>query len=312
MSDNNKSSISVVIPTFDRPELVVRAIESVLNQTVLPIEIVVVIDGPDLTTKETLERIKNPILKICMLSRRSGGSATRNTGVRQAKGEWIAFLDDDDEWLSNKLEAQLAVALSSSHPYPIVTTQVTACTPNGNFCWPRKSPPTEITLIGDYLFARNGFFKGEGLVQTSSLMIKRDLLLKFPFTEELATHQDWDWLIRISHVTGTGIEFIREPLTVWYTEENRTSTSTRKSWQYSLELIKGNRSLISPRAYSGFIVSHVNSVACASKDYRAIWPIFKEAALRGQVRFIDLILFVGMWLIPRDIRHVLRKASRQN
>lgn len=312
MQDNSNSSVSVVIPTLDRPMLVVRAVESVLNQTVLPIEIIVVIDGPDWTTKQTLENIDNPMLKICMLSERSGGSVTRNVGVHHAQGEWVAFLDDDDEWLPNKLEAQLEVALRSPYPYPIVTTQVTARTPNGDFCWPRKSPPTEINRIGDYLFARDGFFKGEGLIQTSSLMIPRDLLVKFPFTEALATHQDWDWLIRISHVAGTGVEFIREPLTIWYTEEKRASTSTRKSWHYSLEWVKENRSLISPRAYSGFIVSHVNSVACAARDYGAIWPMFREAVLYGQIRLIDLILFVGMWLIPRNVRHMLRRVSRQN
>ena len=88
--------ISVVIPTRRRPELLLRAIESVLRQTYDQMEILVVIDGPDEATREALRGVQDSRLRVIALPESVGGSDARNTGVQNAKGEWIAFLDDDD------------------------------------------------------------------------------------------------------------------------------------------------------------------------------------------------------------------------
>lgn len=307
MNSQDISCVSVVIPTFHRPELLIRAVKSVLNQTVLPLEIIVVIDGPDLETQKALEIFDSSLLKVLILPKRSGGSTARNKGAFHAKGDWIAFLDDDDEWLPNKLESQLDIVLRSTYIHPIVATQVIARTPSGDFCWPRKSPPSQMSLIGDYLLSRNGFFKGEGLLQTSTLLIQKKLLLKLPFDEGLAAFQDWDWMIRAAQVEGTGIEFVPKPLAIWYTEEQRVCTSTGKTWHYDLKWIKEKRSIISARAYSGFIVTNVNPKAAESRDYKAFGLMLKEVVSNGQIQFIDILLLFGMWLIPRKIRHIARR-----
>jgi glycosyltransferase involved in cell wall biosynthesis len=112
-SVQSSDSVSVVIPTYNRADLVVRALESVVRQTLPPLEILVVDDG---STDGTAERIagKFPEVEVVRQDNR-GVSAARNAGIRQARGEWIALLDSDDEWAPIKLERQMAALGSGTH-----------------------------------------------------------------------------------------------------------------------------------------------------------------------------------------------------
>jgi glycosyltransferase involved in cell wall biosynthesis len=102
--------VSVVIPTRDRPKLLLRAIDSVLNQTHQEIEVIVVVDRPDPDTVFAVQSVGDPRLKLIVNTYSWTGAGARNAGADRATGEWIAFLDDDDEWLPNKLETQIAFA----------------------------------------------------------------------------------------------------------------------------------------------------------------------------------------------------------
>jgi glycosyltransferase involved in cell wall biosynthesis len=107
-----KMSISVVIPTFNRAGLVCKAIDSVLAQSHPATEIVVVDDG---STDNTKDRVKVYGDRIRYIWRENGGlSRARNTGIEAARGPWIAFLDDDDEFLHDKL----AIHAQSAARYP--------------------------------------------------------------------------------------------------------------------------------------------------------------------------------------------------
>lgn len=104
--------ISVIIPTFNRVDLLSRAIDSVMSQTLPANEIIVVDDG----SSENMERLlseKYPTV-VYVRQENKGVSSARNQGVRKSGNEWLAFLDDDDEWLPHKLEKQ--VQLLQSHP----------------------------------------------------------------------------------------------------------------------------------------------------------------------------------------------------
>src|SRR4051794_40599610 len=102
--------ISIIIPTRNRPDLVCRAIGSVLTQTYKEIEVIVVVDGPDAATVRALEMVKDSRLKKIVLSENVGPAGARNAGILESKSQWIAFLDDDDEWLPSKLEKQIGAA----------------------------------------------------------------------------------------------------------------------------------------------------------------------------------------------------------
>ena len=96
--------ISVIIPTFNRSKTIFRAIDSILKQTYKPYEIIVVDDGSTDGTKDLVIN-KYPSIKYFYQSN-NGVSKARNKGVHESKGEWIAFLDSDDEWLPKKLQEQ--------------------------------------------------------------------------------------------------------------------------------------------------------------------------------------------------------------
>jgi glycosyltransferase involved in cell wall biosynthesis len=103
MSRNFEPRISVVIPTYNRASLLVRAVESVHRQTVQPEEILVVDDGSTDTTQEVAAKFGDTVRYLRQGN--SGASLARNRGVAEAGGEWIAFLDSDDLWLPGHIEA---------------------------------------------------------------------------------------------------------------------------------------------------------------------------------------------------------------
>ena len=111
---------SVVVPTYNRRELLKRALLSILSQTSLPTEVTVIDDGSTDGTELMLRR-EFPQVIYCY-QKNLGVSAARNLGIQQATGDWIAFLDSDDEWLPEKLATQKA-ALATNPEYKICHTE---------------------------------------------------------------------------------------------------------------------------------------------------------------------------------------------
>src|SRR4051812_15354057 len=105
-------SVSVVIPTYNRAELLKVTIQSILGQTVRPLEIIIVDDGSTDDTANVCASF-GPVVRY-MGQRNGGVSAARNAGIRAAQGDWIAFCDSDDLWVYNKLELQLAAIEATS------------------------------------------------------------------------------------------------------------------------------------------------------------------------------------------------------
>ena len=99
--------ISIIIPTYNGSKNIHRAITSILNQTYPNIEIIVVDDTSKDNTVEVVEQIKDSRIKLLKHKENKNGAAARNTGIKESKGEYIAFLDDDDEWLPEKLMKQM-------------------------------------------------------------------------------------------------------------------------------------------------------------------------------------------------------------
>jgi glycosyltransferase involved in cell wall biosynthesis len=101
--------ISVVVPTFDRAGVLGRSLDSVLGQTLPPLEVIVVDDGSTDETERVVGERDAELVRYVRQPRRSGAQAARNRGIGEAQGDWIAFQDSDDEWLPDKLERQAAL-----------------------------------------------------------------------------------------------------------------------------------------------------------------------------------------------------------
>lgn len=305
MTQQDSEIISTVIPTRNRPELVSSAVKSALSQTLQSIEVIVVIDGPDEATKNELDRITDPRLRVIVLSVNLGVANARNVGIAAAKGTWIAFLDDDDEWLPQKLELQLELAHRSSYTLPIISSRFFAQTSDGELIWPRRLPFLDES-IGEYLFVRNSLFMGETFVATPTLLIKKELIAKVSFNQELKIHEDLDWLLRVGILPGVGLEFIAEPLAIVNYKQTRKSLSNDNDWQYSLDWIRSVRHLITPKTYSAYLTTVVSSKASSLGDFRAFIPILWEAIVLGKPRPLDICLYLVVWLIPPNFRQKMR------
>ncbi|PHJ64571.1 glycosyl transferase [Nostoc linckia z18] len=310
-NESNQPIVSVVIPTRNRPQIVVRGAKSALSQTLQSIEVIVIVDGPDRQTVDALSQIGDPRLRVIELPQNIGPSGARNTGVREAKGTWIAFLDDDDQWLPQKLERQLELATSSTYEFPVVASRFISRTPKGDFICPRRLPQASEPL-SEYLFVRNSFFKGEGCIQTSTLFVKKELMEKMPLEEKFPRHEDWEWLLRVNAMENAQILFVPEAMAIWHSEMGIKRLSNVHDWKYSLDWIRSTRHLVTPKAYSGFIATIVSHFASSAGDWKAFLPLLWESIRLGKPRPMDICLYLTMWLIPQDLRQRIRSLFKKN
>lgn len=299
--------VSVVIPTWRRSTLLLRAVHSVLTQTVRTLECVVVIDGPDDPTREVLETVVDARLRKVELPQRAGASAARNAGVAVARADWIALLDDDDEWLPHKLERQLEAAERSTHRLPIVACATVCQTGRGRYVVPRVDPRPDVPLA-QYLLQRRRLFSGDGILQTSTLLVARELLCRVPFDDRLSMFQDTDWLLRAVTVDGAGLEFVAEPLAVWHADDGRTRIAGSGSWRYSLDWASRTLAagLITRDAFAAFVMTYVAAQASSARDWRAAWTLVGEAFRRGRPRALHLAIYAAMWGVPVRVRRTIR------
>jgi glycosyltransferase involved in cell wall biosynthesis len=280
-SSNDRPLVTAVIPTSGRPHLLACAIRSALRQTWSHLEVLVVVDGPDPDTERRLALMADPRLRTIVLPQRSGGSAARNAGVEAARGEWIAFLDDDDEWRSDKIERQMGEALRSSAWFPVVSCRVIAQSPSAARVLPRRVYDQRES-VADYLFCRRSLLDPGGLIQTSTLLAPRDLLLAIPFQNALRMHQDWDWILRATSHEGVTLSMLAQPLTTWRVNDERDSVGRAPDWQFSLAWIRGMKPLISPRVFASFV-----AIQCAWRAERS------RAGLLPRLRVLRAMVFEG-------------------
>ncbi|WP_083672937.1 glycosyltransferase family 2 protein [Micromonospora sp. CB01531] len=297
--------VSVVIPTCDRPDLVLRAVRSALAQTVDTIEVIVVVDGADEATLKALAAVPDDRLRVVPLAERGGAPNARNVGVREARAEWTAFLDDDDEWLPEKLAVQLAAARSAEAPLPVVASRLLNRTPRAEFVLPRRLPePGE--PISEYLTVRRGLFHGDGFIQTSTIMAPTELLRRVPFTVGLRRQQELDWTLRAVSHPDVDLVMTEEALVVWHQDEDRPRISLQSPWAAQFEWLQEIRPLLTPRAYAALAMSVISSMAATTRSFRVFRLLLAEARRHGRPSLIDYVTYLQIWLIPPDLRHQLR------
>ncbi len=299
--DQLAPTVTVVIPTFNRPALLGRAIESALRQTYDNFEIVVVIDGPDPASREAIEQIRDPRLRYIENSEKAGGSEARNIGGRAARGEWVALLDDDDEWLPNKLEKQLAAA-KMSHRDEIVVTSRYICRASGHadVVRPRRLPRKD-EVISEFMFDYLCYF------QTSTFLCSKALFLRIPFDGSLAFFQDMDWFLRLSMDEAFELVIVEDPLSIYHVPAGRSSVTTNLNWKERLEWGRQRRHLLSGRAYSRFILG--TCAARASEDgagWNGFTTLLKEVVFVGSASPYLVTLLCGAYFLSPNRRKQLR------
>lgn len=206
------NKISIIIPTFRRAHLLPEAISCVLNQTFSNTEIIVVDDNTPLSNAryETEQVLANYIhsqnIQYVQHEENKGGAAARNTGIYKAKGDFIAFLDDDDSWLPTKLEAQIQCYKSTSPDTGLVYTgHQTVDMSSGSIT------TVSHKLKGDVL---NQLFKRNDIGTTSSILCRKSFLFEAGlFDERLPARQDIDLYIRMAQICR--FDYVDKPLVIF-------------------------------------------------------------------------------------------------
>ncbi|MEP9400283.1 glycosyltransferase family 2 protein [Sphingomonas sp. VNH70] len=296
-------SVTVVIPTFGRPQLVCRAVRSVLAQTMADHEIIVVIDGDDPATREALGTIGDPRLRWISHDGKRGAGQARDTGAEAAAGDWVAFLDDDDEWLPEKLERQLAAVPADGRAVVMALSRVVSR--YGTFIRP-ATPYDGRVPIDEWLFDRHSWTRGgDAFLQTSSLMMPRALfdVLKFTDTKQ---HEEWELVIRAVKQHGYALVTPPDPLVIYYVPENRNSLSRSYTWRQSILWAEGMGDVLTKRAFSGFCLTVVAQMAATFGAREAFGPLRRAAYAHGSPTPKQLFAFLYFRYFPTGLRWRLR------
>lgn len=191
--------VSIIIPTYNRASFVTKAIDSVLNQTFKDYEILVIDDGSTDDTRKVLEPYANRIRYV--YHENSGVSAARNAGIKEAQGEWVAFLDSDDEWAKDYLSTQVTQIKKYPHAIAHITKAVTIL-PDGH----RSSHFVETNFSGKFRSKPCLIFEKPLRIIVNhvpwflqSTILRRDILFNTKlFDPELAIAEDLDVISQVA------------------------------------------------------------------------------------------------------------------
>jgi glycosyltransferase involved in cell wall biosynthesis len=200
----NRPTISVIIPTYNRAEILPRALKSVLSQTFPPDEIIVIDDG---STDETATIVNNDFPEVQYIYQENlGVSTARNTGIAHSGCDWIALLDSDDEWLPAKLQKQIFM-LEENPGYRICHTDE---------IWIRRgrrvNPHKKHRKYGGEIY---NFCLPLCVISPSSVLIEKTIFTeRGSFDTNLPVCEDYDMWLRICAYHP--VLYIDEPLLIKY------------------------------------------------------------------------------------------------
>ncbi len=189
---DKKPKVSVVIPTYNRAHTLDRAVKSILDQTFRDFELIIVDDGSTDNTIEVVSSVNDPRIRYIRHDSNRGANAARNTGIKAACAEFVAFQDSDDEWMPEKLEKQVGVLEATGHEVAAVYTGFL------------RLKGDEVTYIpGDDISKKEGYIHQQLLkgnfITTQTVLARRQCIVDCGmFDEEMPRLQDWDLWIRIA------------------------------------------------------------------------------------------------------------------
>ena len=241
--------ISVIIPVYNRAHCITRALESVKAQGIQDLEVIL---GDDASTDSTLELATSifPDLKVARLPSNKGASAARNAALKLAKGNLIAFLDSDDEWVPGKLASQ--IGFLEDHPEVGLcgSGHLLMSRDGESIPYPGRNPP-------DW---RRELHTAESFHGASTSVVRREVLESVgTFDERLRVLEDWDWLLRVSqHYL---IHILPEQLAIIHENNPSDADQTAISLEYFVNKHRAEFGIYGDRHAANAISQHYENAA---------------------------------------------------
>jgi glycosyltransferase involved in cell wall biosynthesis len=286
------SLVSVVIPTRNRSQCIESAILSALAQTYTNLEVIVVDDGStDDTVQVVAESARNHArVRLIRHSQRKGAQAARNTGIHAAQGQWIAFLDSDDQWLPDSLAVRLQIArLKGVH---VVHSD----------CYVLKPGSAQLQRFGHPRFQGNVYrelLRRCGTLFPSFLLSKEALIRIGYLDETIVSYQEWDTAIRLAKYYE--FAFVQEPTFIYDCSSADTISKDL------LRTAQGYEQVLLKHWWS--ILCHLGPKALAS-HYRRAGGLYHEANDEVEARRCLKIAILLWPFWPRTgfgrLRHLMK------
>jgi glycosyltransferase involved in cell wall biosynthesis len=221
---NNSPLVSVVITTYNRVVFLEKAIESVVNQTYTNIEIIVVDDG---SKENYAESICKKYSNCSYFYKKNGGiSSARNFGVKNAKGQFIAFLDDDDLFMPNKIEEQVAILLKDNNIYCVHSSALVINDEGMETGEIIGANSNKAHLRTGYVFWNA---LGSWCVKSPTPLIRKEVFSKVLFDEKIVVSEDFDFYQRLFYYFE--VFYINKPL-AYYRESNQIERLSQLNEKY--------------------------------------------------------------------------------
>lgn len=221
--------VSIIIPTYNRKDSILNSIRSVLNQTYLELEVIVVDDCSTDGTDKVVETIKDERVKYVKCDKNRGVATARNVGIENAGGEFIAFNDSDDIWRENKLELQMEEL--ERHPEYGMVYCAFSRKKDQKFLYqiPRSSLPVE-KLRGQIF----NFLLTLNVIGTPAMLIRREVFEEVGnFSDHLRILDDYEFVLRVANKYQIG--YINEILVDTYELEDSINMLSEKSVLQNIE-----------------------------------------------------------------------------
>jgi glycosyltransferase involved in cell wall biosynthesis len=297
-------AISVIIPSFNRPQLTARAVKSVLAQTWSDFEILVIDDGSDPDQVFSTETFADGRVRLIRYATNLGVSAARNRGVYEARAPLVAFLDSDDCWLPDKLASQ--------------TTSYKEWSTNGNVlvyssyyreqsnvrCLCPLTPWKRGQALSDFLFL------DYGSVHTSTWLGQRTLFQQFPFDTQLVQCEDFDLLLRME---AAGVQFVwcKSPAAVRNCDLREDRLSTRLNKTFYSKFLDQNSGRLTPMSYVA-----LESVVLNSSESRSLMERLQKHIRHflksSQLSWVTRVRLVATYLFRRCVAKVKLRLNMRH
>jgi glycosyltransferase involved in cell wall biosynthesis len=305
--------VSIIIPTYNREKTIERAINSVLSQTYQIFEIIIVDDNSTDSTISLIRKYENnePRIHHMQHHKNLGAQAARNTGIKAARGEWIAFLDSDDEWLPNRIHTELSLA--NELGVFVVHSECYVKQENSElkqFGVPKLSGNIYIDLLQH----PGPMFQG--------LLVKKECLERINYLDEtIISYQEWDTSIRLAKFYP--FAYVEEPLFIYHLHKGETISKDAKrgvdGWsqivkKYHEEIIRG----------AGFeaLLKHYQILATqyyTIKDYQNYRFYYQEIMantegsqkLKFKLKFFLKKMHINPGIVDININQIIKYLKRK-
>lgn len=296
----NKGLVSVIIPTYNRASLLPRAITSVFNQTYANLDVFIIADNCTDNTSQVLDDYRNNSkIQIIELSENVGGAEARNIGLRRAKGEYIAFLDDDDEWHPEKLSAQIKI-FEKKNDVCIVGCNCLYKTKYGTY---KSNFIKNVNL--DKMLYRNE------LGSFAFCMIKKEYVEDLLISKELKACQDWELWIKILSKTSLNGFILSESLV--YKDKShdlgRLTTNFNSANEAHWKFICKTEHLMNSTQKAFRLAKYYSRLSRVTSDYKLYFKSIAYLLLslfKSSLNDIISIIY-PYWLIRGNLKEWMKK-----